>query len=86
MDSDYLDVILGRIEMRADSVSAAAVFRNNIFASSRDPGSHRAVVEPALVYDAETISPSASLSVILGGNVFRKEQCDGFKLHLFLEG
>lgn len=84
MDSDYLDVILGRIEMRADS--AAAVFRNNIFASSRDPGSHRAVVEPALVYDAETISPSASLSVILGGNVFRKEQCDGFKLHLFLEG
>lgn len=38
MDSDYLDVILGRIEMTADSVSAAAVFRNNIFASSCHPG------------------------------------------------
>ena len=31
MSSDYLHVILGRIEMTADSISAAVVARNNVF-------------------------------------------------------
>lgn len=38
MDGIRLFVILGRIEMTADSMSAAVVARNNIFDYSRDSG------------------------------------------------
>lgn len=38
MDSDNLYVILGGIEMTADSISAAVVARNSIFACSCDSG------------------------------------------------